>query len=160
MKIYKLETKLFLPADRDEVFKFFADPRNLESLTPPWLHFEMITPPDTIIEQGTLLDYRLRLRGVPLRWQSEISLWEPPYRFIDRQTNGPYSLWVHEHTFTPQDGGTVIGDRVDYAVPGGALVQRFFIAPDLDRIFAFRRHRLEQLFQSDTPPDTRLETGT
>ena len=84
---------------------------------------EIITPPDIVIEQGTLLDYRLRLRGIPLRWQSEISVWEPPLRFVDRQTKGPYSLWVHEHTFAEHDRGTIVGDRVEYAVPGGRLVQ-------------------------------------
>ena len=65
-----------------------------------------------MLEKGTLLDYRLRLRGIPIRWQSEICAWEPPYRFVDRQTKGPYSLWVHEHTFTEKKGGTTIGDRV------------------------------------------------
>jgi ligand-binding SRPBCC domain-containing protein len=160
MKTYQLETKLFLPADRDEVFKFFADPRNLERITPPWLHFEILTPPDTVIAQGTLLDYRLRLRGVPLRWQSEISLWQPPHRFIDRQTQGPYSLWVHEHTFAAHDDGTMIGDRVEYAVPGGRLVQKFFVAPDIERIFAFRRRKLEQFFGADTAANARLKTGT
>ena len=107
MKTHKIETQLLVPAPRAEVFKFFADPRNLERITPPWLHFEIITPPDTVIEPGTLLDYRLRLRGIPLRWQSEISVWEPPLRFVDRQTKGPYSLWVHEHTFADDRAAAV-----------------------------------------------------
>lgn len=146
MKTYRFETQLLLPAPRVQVFRFFADPRNLERLTPPWLRFEMITAPDTVIEQGTLLDYRLRLRGIPLRWQSEIAVWEPPRRFVDRQTRGPYSLWVHEHTFTERDNGTLVGDKVEYSVPGGALVQKFLVAPDLERIFQFRHRVLEELF--------------
>jgi len=89
MKTHRFETQIWLSYRREEVFEFFADPCNLERLTPPWLHFEIITSPDIVIEQGTLLDYRLRLRGIPLRWQSEISVWEPPQRFIDRQTKGP-----------------------------------------------------------------------
>jgi hypothetical protein len=101
------------------------------------------------VRQGTLLDYRLRLHGIPLRWQSEIAVWEPPERFVDRQTKGPYSMWVHEHTFDERDGGTLVGDRVDYAVPGGRLVQKFFVAPDLQRIFRYRRHVLEGIFESD-----------
>jgi ligand-binding SRPBCC domain-containing protein len=118
----------------------------LERLTPPWLHLEIITPPATAIRQGTLLDYRLRLRGLPLRWQSEISVWEPPQRFVDRQTKGPYSLWVHEHSFADRDNGTVVGDHVEYAVSGGRLVQKFFVAPDLERIFQYRRRVLEEIF--------------
>jgi len=87
------------------------------------------------------------LRGIPLRWQSEISVWDPPRRFVDRQTKGPYSLWVHEHVFADHDCGTIVGDRVEYAVPGGRLVQRWLVAPDLERIFAFRRQRLRQIFK-------------
>jgi ligand-binding SRPBCC domain-containing protein len=97
-----------------------------------------------------LLDYRLRLHGIPLRWQSEIAVWEPPDRFVDRQTKGPYSVWVHEHTFTERDGGTLVGDRVEYAVPGGRLVQKFFVAPDLQRIFRYRHRVLEEIFKLDS----------
>ena len=70
------------------------------------------------------------------------------HRFIDRQTRGPYSLWVHEHTFTEKDNGTLVGDKVEYAVPGGRLVQKFFVAPDLERIFQYRHRVLEEIFQS------------
>ena len=148
MKTQQLQTQLWLPQPRDRVFKFFADPRNLERLTPDWLHFEILTPAEINLRQGALLDYRLRLRGIPLRWQSEISIWEPPQRFVDRQTKGPYSLWVHEHTFNEQNGGTVVVDRVEYAVPGGRLVDRFFVAPDLKRIFQYRHQVLEELFNT------------
>lgn len=146
MKTHRFETQIWLPHRREEVFKFFADPCNLERLTPPWLHFEIITSPDIVIEQGTLLDYRLRLRGIPLRWQSEISVWEPPQRFVDRQTKGPYSLWVHEHTFVEDHRGTIVGDRVEYAVPGGPLVQKFLVAPDLRQIFQYRQSVLQEIF--------------
>lgn len=160
MKTHRFETQIWLSYRREEVFEFFADPCNLERLTPPWLHFDIITSPDIVIEQGTLLDYRLRLRGIPLRWQSEISVWEPPLRFVDRQTKGPYSLWVHEHTFVEDRRGTVVGDRVEYAVPGGPLVQKFFVAPDLERIFAFRHRILEQIFGSNTGAQAQIRTGT
>ena len=149
MKIHRLETELWLPQPREQVFRFFADPGNLERLTPSWLHFEIATPPDVNIGQGTLLDYRLRLHGIPLRWQSEIAVWEPPDRFVDRQTRGPYSLWVHEHTFIERDGGTVIGDRVEYTMPGGWIVQKCFVAPDLQRIFNYRHRVLEEIFKPD-----------
>ena len=149
MKTYKLETQLFVRAPLGQVFNFFADPRNLERITPPWLHFEIMTPADTVIEQGTLLDYRLRLRGIRLRWQSEILVWEPPQRFVDRQTKGPYSLWVHEHTFAERDSGTVVGDKVEYAAPGGRLVHKFLVVPDLERIFQYRHRVLEELFNPE-----------
>jgi ligand-binding SRPBCC domain-containing protein len=160
MKTYKFATQILVQAERAGVFKFFADPRNLERITPPWLHFEIITPPDRVIARGTSLDYRLRRHGIRLRWQSEISVWEPPHRFVDRQTKGPYSLWVHEHTFADHDGGTIVGDRVEYAVPGGRLVQKFLVAPDLEKIFAFRQQILKQLFDSNAIGTAQIKTGT
>jgi len=160
MKTYKFATELQVSAPRAEVFRFFADPRNLERLTPPWLHFEIITPPDIDIEQGTLLDYRLRLRGIPLRWQSEISVWEPPLRFVDRQTKGPYSLWVHEHNFAEHARGTIVGDRVEYAVPGGRLVQKFFCRPGSRAHFCVPPSNLEQLFDLNDIGTAQVKTGT
>ena len=111
------------------------------------------------MSKGTLLDYRLRIRGVPIRWQSEISSWEPPDRFVDRQTKGPYSLWLHEHTFAAHDGGTLVGDNVEYAVPGGTIVQKLLVAPDIARIFRYRHKVLQELFNPAqiTP---RQRTGT
>jgi len=146
MKTFWLRTDLWMPQGRDEIFKFFADPQNLDTLTPPWLQFKILSPADTVMGKGTLLDYRLRLHGVPVRWQSEISVWEPPCRFVDRQIKGPYRLWVHEHTFADDDGGTLVGDSVEYSVPGGTLVQRLLVAPDLERIFDYRHKILEKLF--------------
>jgi ligand-binding SRPBCC domain-containing protein len=146
MKTYHLQTEIWLPRSRDEIFSFFSDPTNLDRLTPPWLHFEMLTPKSVAMRAGTLLDYRLRLHGIPIHWQSEISEWEPPHRFIDRQTKGPYREWVHEHTFAAHDGGTLVGDSVSYAVPGGVIIQKFLVAPDLDRVFRYRHKILEQLF--------------
>ncbi len=146
MKTYRLIKELWLPQSRDQVFGFFANPGNLDRLTPAWLSFEILTPPATQMKKGALLNYRLRIHGIPIRWQSEIVAWVPPCRFVDQQTKGPYSLWVHEHTFKQQDGGTLVGDRVEYAVPGGGLVQKLLVAPDLERIFNYRHKVLEQLF--------------
>jgi ligand-binding SRPBCC domain-containing protein len=155
METYQLQTEIWLPRSRQQVFEFFADPRNLERITPPWLGFEILTPPEIKIGTGTLLDYRLRLRGIPLRWQSEIAVWEPPRRFVDRQLKGPYSLWVHEHRFDERDGGTAVGDRVEYAVPGGRLVQRFLVAPDLQKIFSYRHKALAEIFSPLRPAAVR-----
>lgn len=144
--MHTLDTKILLPAPRAQVFDFFADPRNLERLTPSWLRFEIVNQAGIMIKQGALLDYRLRLHGIPLRWQSEISVWEPPHRFVDRQTRGPYLVWIHEHTFAEHEGGTIVGDHVDYAVPGGAIVQKLIVAPDLKKIFQYRHRILQEIF--------------
>ncbi len=146
MKTYWLRKSVWLAQPRAKVFEFFANPGNLDRLTPAWLNFSILTPPTSPIEQGALLDYRLRLRGIPIRWQSEIAAWEPPHRFVDRQTKGPYSLWVHEHTFDERDNGTLVADNVEYGVPGGPLIQKFLVAPDLERIFNYRHKVLAGLF--------------
>ena len=124
------------------VFAFFADPANLEALTPPWLRFRILTPQPVAMRCGLRIDYRISLRGLPLPWQSEITAWEPPHRFVDEQRRGPYRLWVHEHLFREQDGGTEIVDRVRYAVPGGRLIERLFVDRDLARIFDYRQERI------------------
>jgi len=149
MKIYHLITELWLPQSRGKIFQFFADPENLERLTPGWLRFEIINKAPQIMGAGARLDYRLRIHGVPIKWQSEISVWNPPHGFVDRQIRGPYRLWVHEHTFVERDGDTLVRDNVQYSVPGGALVQRFLIAPDLARIFGYRQKVLNELFKCE-----------
>ena len=146
MKIFRFETETWLPGRRDEVFLFFADARNLSLLTPPWLRFEVLTAVEIPVAAGTLINYRLRFHGIPIRWRSEITVWEPPYRFVDEQRRGPYRQWIHEHTFVEREGGTLAGDRVDYAVPGGALVNRLLVARDLERVFAFRQDVLRDRF--------------
>jgi ligand-binding SRPBCC domain-containing protein len=145
MKIHTLETSIFLPRAREEVFAFFADAGNLELLTPPWLNFSILTPQPIPMREGTRIQYRLRLHGVPLRWESEITCWEPPLRFVDEQRRGPYRLWVHEHRFEEEKGGTRVSDRVHYAVPGGELINRLFVAPDLNRIFTYRQRKMLEL---------------
>jgi ligand-binding SRPBCC domain-containing protein len=141
-----LTSEVLLPRRREEVFPFFADARNLERITPPWLRFRILTPGPIEMREGALIDYRLRIRGVPVRWRTRIAAWEPPYRFVDEQVRGPYRRWVHEHTFEATDGGTLCRDRVRYAVPGGALVARALVRPDVERIFAYRRDVLTALF--------------
>lgn len=149
MTVRSLTTEIWLPRPRAEVFAFFADAANLETLTPPWLHFRILTPTPFTVRQGTLIDYRIRWRWLPLRWRTEISQWEPPYRFVDRQLRGPYRQWIHTHTFEESDGGTLMVDRVDYVVPGWIvepLLQRCVVGPDVRRIFDYRRERMRQLF--------------
>jgi len=140
-----LEQSTFVPRPRPEVFAFFADPANLQALTPPWLGFRILGPRPLALHPGARIDYRISLHGLPLRWRTEITAWEPPHRFVDVQERGPYRLWVHEHRFLEVPGGTEIVDRVRYAVWGGALVERLFVARDLVRIFDFRKERITAL---------------
>ena len=139
-----------VPRARDEVFAFFGDPRNLELLTPRWLHFRILDQPDTLAE-GSTIDYALRLHGVPLRWRSRIAAWQPPHGFVDEQLRGPYRRWVHRHTFAEVEGGTLVRDEVEYAVPGGRLVDRLFVRSDLRRIFDHRASVLTARFGAATP---------
>jgi ligand-binding SRPBCC domain-containing protein len=146
MVIHEFKSEIFLPRSIEEVFAFFSDPVNLDSITPPWLSFRMITPRPIEIRVGTLLDYRLRIQGFPVRWRSSITAWKPPYRFVDEQIRGPYRLWIHDHNFEPRDGGTLVGDHVRYAVPFDWLVHKLIVRPDLERIFAYRTKSLRRRF--------------
>ncbi len=148
---YRLQTSLWVPALRDRVFEFFADAFQLETITPPWLHFHVVTPRPITMTTGRLIDYRLRIRGIPVRWQSRIANWEPPLRFVDEQVRGPYRSWRHLHTFEDQPGpgglpGTLVVDQVDYSVPGGAVVHKLLVRGQLLQIFAFRHEKMIEIF--------------
>jgi ligand-binding SRPBCC domain-containing protein len=143
---FTLTAKQWLPQQREELFPFFADVANLERITPPSLRFEVLTPRPIEMGVGTLIDYRLRVHGVSIRWQSEITVWQPPERFVDEQRRGPYRLWRHEHTFTPYLRGTLITDYVRYALIGGPLVDRLFVRRDLATIFVYRQRVLKETF--------------
>lgn len=153
MNVHVLERELVLPRPRAEVFPFFADAGNLERITPAFLRFRILTPRPIELRPGALIDYELRLHGVPVRWRTEISVWEPPFRFVDRQLRGPYRRWVHEHRFEEVPGGTRCLDRVEYAVPGGPLledlVHALFVRRDVSRIFDFRAAELARRFAAD-----------
>ena len=148
-KGYTLTTSQFFEQERDEVFAFFADAFQLERITPPFLNFKVLTPRPIEIQEGTLIDYSLRLRLLPIRWRTEISIWEPPYRFVDQQLRGPYKKWYHEHTFETVEGGTLVHDKVHYIVPGGSLIHALAVKRDLIKIFDYRRTELESIFAED-----------
>lgn len=151
MSLCYYKTELWLPRDRNEVFEFFADAANLEVLTPPWLRFKILTPQPILMRVGVLIDYRLRIRGVPVSWQTEITAWQPPFRFADRQNRGPYRKWLHEHRFETKDRGTLCIDEVEYEVPGGWLVDWLLVRRDVAKIFDFRRKKLQEIFGEKTP---------
>ncbi|MGE5084735.1 MAG: TIGR01777 family oxidoreductase [Bacillota bacterium] len=132
----------FVDKSPEELFAFFRDPYNLEQITPPTLNFHIKKISGTEIKQGTLIDYSLKIHGVPAVWKTEIDEWNPPYRFVDNQKVGPYNLWHHTHEFRPYLGGTLMVDRVRYRLPMGYLgwlVGSHFVRKDIENIFSFRR---------------------
>jgi ligand-binding SRPBCC domain-containing protein len=142
-KVHLLERQQRIEGPLEEVFAFYGDARNLERITPPWLGFEVTTPAPVAMGVGTLIEYRLKLHRVPVRWRTRIEVWEPPRRFVDVQVRGPYSLWEHTHTFE-EDGPetTIIRDRVRYSIPFGPLgelAERLLVRRDLREIFDYRR---------------------
>lgn len=146
MRLRKFESEQWFARPRAEVFDFFSSAANLDSITPPWLQFQTLTPAPITMRKGTLIDYKLRIRGVPIRWRTEIKAWEPPTRFVDEQVRGPYRLWIHEHTFEERDGGTLMRDRIRYAVPFDFLVHDLLVRRDVERIFAYRTEILRDRF--------------
>ena len=150
MKTHELCFRMRIERPVEEVFAFFADARNLERITPPWIRFRILGEPPPELRAGTEIDYQLRLRGIPLRWRSRITAWQPPHRFVDEQARGPYRLWRHEHLFERDGDATLATDQVEFAAFGGPLVRRFLIAPDLERIFAYRLRALSEIFAGES----------
>lgn len=147
MPAYRLTREQWIPQPLEEAFAFFSRPENLEEITPPFLNFHVVRA-EKELHTGSLIEYRLRVRGIPMRWTSEITLWEPPSRFVDTQLRGPYALWRHQHTFVAENGGTRIGDDVEYALPFGVIGQMahaLMVRRDVEKIFDYRRQRLEEL---------------
>jgi ligand-binding SRPBCC domain-containing protein len=148
MKLRRLEREQVVTRPHAEVFEFFARAENLERITPPWLSFRTLTPGPIELGPGTLIEYRLRLHGLPLRWTSRIELWEEQRRFVDRQVQGPYRFWRHLHEFFPVGSGTRVHDLVEYALPLGSLGDLLglpVVHRDLVRIFDYRRSTVARL---------------
>lgn len=150
---HSLHYSMVLPLPLQEVFDFFADVTNLQRITPPELNFSIVTPLPLLMQAGTIIDFRLSLLGVPFKWQTEISAWEPPHMFVDRQIKGPYAEWIHKHTFSSaEDGRTVMEDDVTYSLPSlplGELAQPL-VRKQLERIFTYRRETILKLLKKRT----------
>ncbi len=145
---YTLHRELWVPHPLSTVFDFFSRAENLEHLTPPWMRFRTLTPPPIVMKPGATIAYALRVRGIPIRWLTEIERWNPPFEFIDVQAKGPYRLWRHLHRFSEVGCGTQIADTVEYALPFGLLgrlVHRLQVARDLEQIFDYRAQQVQAL---------------
>lgn len=153
-RVHVLERRQRLELPVRRAFEFYTQARNLAVITPPWMGFKVITPRPIEMRPGALIDYRMKLHGVPLRWSTRIDVWEPPVRFIDVQVRGPYALWEHTHTFE-RDGkhAVLIGDRVRYAIPLGPLgrtAHAAFVKRDLKRVFDYRARAVAERLQSES----------
>jgi ligand-binding SRPBCC domain-containing protein len=136
-----LHRDVVVPVPLEVAFAFFADAWNLERITPPWLNFRIRTPRPIVMREGAVLDYRLRLHGLPIPWRTRIDAWEPGVRFVDRQIVGPYHWWRHEHRFETAAAGTRVIDHVEY-LPRFASMSRHWVRRDVERIFDYRTEAL------------------
>lgn len=155
-RVHILEVSQDIPAAIEKVWEFFATPRNLRIITPPEMQFEILWGAEEPMYAGQLIAYRVRLLpGWRVFWLTQITHLEPMRRFVDEQRVGPYRLWIHEHEFEPIEGGVRMKDRVTYAVPLGLLgmpLQRLYVGPQLDRIFAYRAAKIQEIFAGRTTP--------
>jgi len=150
---HTLLTEQWVPEPIEPTFYFFTDPKNLEALTPKFLQFKILKVTSSPIQEGTILDYSLKIRGIPIRWQSKITECISGVRFSDMQTRGPYLFWHHTHEFFEKNGGTLIRDKVLYKLPGwvpGDIIAHWLVRKDLEKIFLYRREVIEELFHSKT----------
>ena len=145
--IYRAEQ--FVPRPLNEIFDFFSRAENLQQLTPPWLHFQILSVDPEPIRKGTFIRYSLRWRIFPIRWTSEIVEWDPPHGFVDLQLNGPYKLWHHQHRFIAEGNGTRILDEVQYRLPFGEfgrIAHELKVRRDIEGIFEYRKRAVEERF--------------
>lgn len=147
---HSLHYSLELPQPLDKVFAFFSDVANLQRVTPPELNFSILTPLPVVMQEGATIDFMLSLLGVPFKWQTEISVWDPPHMFVDRQIEGPYAEWIHRHTFRASgDGKTIVEDDVSYTLPSQPLgeLAHPLVRKQLEKIFSYRQEAILKLMK-------------
>ncbi len=156
---YELERKQFVRRPLVEVFGFFSDASNLERITPASLRFHILTPRPIVMQSGTIIEYKLRLLGIPFHWKTLIETFEPMQRFTDSQAKGPYRLWHHTHEFHEVDGGVLMVDRIRYQLPLGLIgriVHTLFVRRQLENIFDYRRQKVDEILAAPKPPTDKL----
>ena len=139
----------WIPQTPEQIFPFFSEAKNLEELTPDTLNFKVLEQSTPEIQEGTLIDYQLKIHGFPAKWRTEILDWKPGQKFVDQQLKGPYSVWHHTHSFEPLAGGTLMQDRVRFQLPAGWLGDLFgapLVKKDVNHIFDYRRKKIHELF--------------
>ncbi|MDZ7637726.1 MAG: SRPBCC family protein [Bryobacterales bacterium] len=149
MPEHLLECSMLVPRPLADVFAIYENPSNLGRITPPWLNFRIATKEKITMREGARIDYVIRWMGVPMRWRTVISTYDPPYSFVDEQERGPYSLWRHTHTFEETEEGVLVGDEVRYRLPLGAIGQvahGSLVAAQLRAIFRYRQKAVAQMF--------------
>ena len=152
MKIYELNITQQIDAPLEKVFDFFSKPENLAEITPSKLGFNILTPSPIVMEKGTLIDYTIKLFGIPIRWRTLITAYNPPKKFVDEQLKGPYSFWHHTHTFEAIDQGVEMKDIVRYSIPFGVLgriLHFLWIKNDLKKIFNHRKKVIDNILVSN-----------
>lgn len=162
-RLHQLSRTQLVGRPLPEVFAIFSDASNLDALTPPFLHFRILTPMPVELRVGAQLDYQLSLFGVPVRWRTRISDWQPQERFVDEQESGPYALWRHTHEFEAREGSTLMRDVVDYSEPlgpVGTVAHVLFVRRTLDRIFDFRRDAILRLLDRSRTDQPAEDKGT
>lgn len=148
MKIYTLKRRQLLPRPAREIFKFFERPENLESITPSSVGFVILTPRPIRMQVGTVLDYTIKILGLPVRWTTLIQSYDPPESFVDVAIRGPYSFWHHTHTFEETDEGTIMTDEVRYALPFGwigRIAHGLWVRRQLNSIFDYRARVISEI---------------
>ena len=151
MKTFEINMKQYINKPLEVVFEFFSKPENLEMITPKSLSFNILTPTPIKMEKGSLIDYTIRLFGIPIHWRTLISDYEPPFRFVDQQIKGPYTFWHHTHTFKLVEGGVEIIDEVKYSLPLGwlgTLAHSIWVRKDLEKIFEYRKTVIQHYFDT------------
>jgi ligand-binding SRPBCC domain-containing protein len=149
MHTYHLRCRMLVPLPLARVFEVFENPYNLAKITPPWLGFEVTSRDKVVMRAGAEIEYRIRWLGLPLRWKTRITSYDPPFSFTDEQERGPYPLWRHRHSFQPTPEGVLVGDHVEYALPFGPLgrmAHKLVVGNQLRRIFNYRQEKLAEMF--------------
>ena len=156
MKTFQLNKTQVINDSIDNVFDFFSKPENLKIITPEKLSFNILTPAPIDMNKGTVIDYTIRLFGIPVHWRTLITKYNPPYEFVDEQIKGPYNFWHHTHKFKKVDGGVEISDRVIYSIPMGiigSVLHFIWIKRDLEKIFLHRKEVIENILVNNNPDE-------